>query len=249
MYILYIYIYTRIVYCFAFVILTLALAHPIQSWVAGAPGFQDWSFIHAGGLQGEANIFSSRPEPCALRVGRRSMESLPEKHEVRDGQIWSDYVRLKLDIWSTWRFWSLSWLADLRMNNIWTSAFRIAPEAHRKTQQLSSPGSWSCIVLPKWGEATPLYHVPRMCRTLSGPPEASSAENLGQLRILSRFNGYRLSSIFSWPWWRGRKKGGLTFTFRFANSIITAPENHSAGKRHHHHDRQRSSWKLKNHSC
>ena len=107
MYILY--IYTRIVYCFAFVILTLALAHPIQSWVAGAPGFQDWSFIHAGGLQGEANIFSSRPEPCALRVGRRSMESLPEKH----GQRWSDMVRYG-QIMSDWN-WTFEALEDFEV--------------------------------------------------------------------------------------------------------------------------------------
>ena len=246
-----IYIYTySLLFCLCYLDPSLSTSHPkLSGWGSWVPGLVLHPRRRTPGRSQHLQFASRTLRPARRQEIHGVSAGKTWSEMVRYGQIWSDYVRLKLDIWSTWRFWSLSWLADLRMNNIWTSAFRIAPEAHRKTQQLSSPGSWSCIVLPKWGEATPLYHVPRMCRTLSGPPEASSAENLGQLRILSRFNGYRLSSIFSWPWWRGRKKGGLTFTFRFANSIITAPENHSAGKRHHHHDRQRSSWKLKNHSC
>lgn len=47
---------------------------PIHSWGTGAPEFQLWFFIHAGGLQGEASIFNSRPPICAL--GKRRKQNI-----------------------------------------------------------------------------------------------------------------------------------------------------------------------------
>ena len=138
---------------------------------------------------------------------------------------WSEIDIKTLDSFSrsTWRLKRLSRSQQPRVLIMYCAA-----QMRGSNSSLSCSKDVSNIVKPTWIKQ-------RKCGMIHAP-----ITPFNQIQRIST------SIYFSWLWFRRLKKGGL-MCMQFHH--CTSFSNHSAGKRHHHHDRQRSSWKLKNRSC